>query len=330
LSNSNHINVVSDINPDIWSRQIPTTQAARFAKVSFTYRPIWANIYIFYGTNHSFLLPNPSATRIYFSVEPRTLKQNSSIFLNQFDSVYGSIPNKHKATSKYIANQPALPWHLGINFDGPRGVVNLNFADLLNIEPPKIDGVSIITSNKNISRIHMERLEFVQKLSQIMGLNLHIYGRGFNSISDKYEVLKKYRYHVALENCQQESYWSEKLSDPILALNKVFYFGAPNINEFFSSNVVRSIDIANPHQVADLILNEVENKRWEEDFDQILIEKQKVIDQYNFTNLIFDITYEKNRKINQLIIFSDFLIIPRKFFHKLFWLFKIKLTKVNP
>jgi hypothetical protein len=67
-----------------------------------------------------------------------------------------------------------------------------------------------------------------------MGPELKIYGRGINPVPDKYEVLRKFRYHLALENCVQDDYWSEKLADPILALNKVFYYGASNVNKYFA------------------------------------------------------------------------------------------------
>jgi hypothetical protein len=329
LSSRNNINIVSDINPEIWKRQIPSNQRVKFTNVVFSSQPIWSNLYIFYGTNRSFVLPNSKAPRIYFSVEPRTLKENSYRFLKQFDSIYGSIPHKLRGIPNLITNQPALPWHIGINFDNPNGVVNLNFIDLFNIEPPKINGVSVITSNKIISKFHYERYIFIQKLSHIMGSSLHIYGRGFNPISDKFEVLRKFRYHIALENSQQESYWSEKLSDPIIALNKVFYFGAPNINEYFSTEVVKQINLMNPEKTAELILNEVNNNRWESDFNLILNEKEKVLNKFNFANLIFDLKYTPRNRVLGKIIISDFMIIPRRFFHKLRWLLKNRLMRIN-
>jgi len=326
LSIINSINIVSDINPEIWRRQIPFDQKDKYKKVTFTSQPIWSDVYIFYGTNRSFIIPNSKAPKIYFIVEPQTLKENSHFFLKQFDSVYGSIPLKLRDRRNYVTNHPALPWHIGINFDSPQGVVNLNFIELLNIEPPKIDAVSIITSNKAISKIHYERYKFVQKLSQIMGSNLHIYGRGFNPISDKYEVLKKYRYHIALENSQQDGYWSEKLSDPIIALNKVFYFGAPNINEFFSSDVVTQIDLDDPEKIAAFILNEVRHNRWESDLDQILKEKEKIMDQFNFVNMIFDLNYTVRNRIFSKIVINDFITIPHRILLKLQWFLQRKLS----
>jgi hypothetical protein len=325
LSSLNSINIVSDINPEIWKRQISFDQKDKFTKVFFTSKPIWSDMYIFYGTNSLFMVPNSKAPKIYFIVEPHILRENSHFFLKQFDSIYGSIPRKLMDRKNYVTNHPALPWHIGINFDSPEGIVNLGFNDLLNIEPPKIDAVSIITSNKVISKVHHERYMFVQKLSQIMGSNLHIYGRGFNPISDKYEVLKKYRYHIALENSQQDSYWSEKLSDPIIALNKVFYFGAPNINDFFSTDAVRQINLGSPEKIATLILSEIRNNRWELDLDQILKEKNKIMNQFNFINIIFDLKYTAENRVFGKIVINDFTTIPRRILQKLQWLLKRKL-----
>ena len=309
------INVVSEINSEIWQRQIPSESLTEFTNVVFTQKPLFAHLYVFYGTDQFYTLPNKNGRCVYFIVEPRNLKSNSIIFLKQFDSIFGSIPRKFLDRPNFINTQPSLPWHIGVNFSDKNGIVRLKFNDLIEIEPPLINAVSVITSNKNISTAHQQRLTFIYNLKKIMGPDLHIFGRGINPISDKFEALSKYRYHLALENNSQTDYWSEKIADPLIALNKVFYSGGENINHYFSERAVKFIDINNPVETAQLILKSIRDNSWEQDLSIIRIEKAKILGAYNFVNIIKDLkvsTPNRSRKR----IYRDVLILPSRILTK--------------
>jgi hypothetical protein len=310
------INVVSEINSEIWQRQIPSESLTEFANVVFTQKPVFAHLYVFYGTDQFYTLPNKNGRCVYFIVEPRNLKSNSIVFLKQFDSIFGSIPRKFLDRPNFINTQPSLPWHIGVNFNDKNGIVRLKFNDLIEIEPPLINAVSVITSNKNISTAHQQRLTFIYNLKKIMGPDLHIFGRGINPISDKFEALSKYRYHLALENNSQTDYWSEKVADPLIALNKVFYSGGENINHYFSERAVKFIDINNPVETAKLILKSIRDNSWEQDLSIIRSEKAKILGAYNFVNIIKDLkvsTPNRSRKR----IYRDVLILPSRILTKL-------------
>jgi hypothetical protein len=310
------INVVSEINPEIWHRQIPHERLTEFTNVIFTQKPVFAHLYIFYGTDKFYTLPNKNGRRVYFIVEPRNLKSNSILFLTQFDSIFGSIPRKFLGKPNFINTQPSLPWHIGINFSEENGVVRLKFKDLVEIKPPLINAVSVITSNKNISSAHQQRLTFIYNLKKIMGTELHIFGRGINPISDKFEVLSKYRYHLALENNSQSDYWSEKIADPLIALNKVFYAGGENINHYFSERAAKLVNINNPVETAQVILTSIRDNAWEQDLSIIRNEKAKILGEFNFVNIIKDLevlTPASRRRH----IYRDVLILPSRILTKL-------------
>jgi hypothetical protein len=288
----------------------------------FSFEPCWADIYIFYETNRTFFIPNRYAQRVYFSAEPISLKRNSLLFLNQFDQVMGSISSIYIDRKNFHVNQPGSPWHIGINFNEDLGRVNLKFNDLVNLDFPYINEVSIITSSKIISKTHRRRLLFIEELSDIMGSKLNVFGRGFKPIPDKYEVLAKYRYHIALENTEQANHWSEKLSDPLIAQNRVFYFGCSNILDYFSSEAVRPIDIRNPKQVADEILFEINNNHWEVARKNILSAKNKVLTDYNLINVVTSLNPEKLHEKKFPLLFRDFAYLPRKIYRKASWKFE--------
>ena len=76
LQEVKRINVISEINPEIWVRQIGSKNFSKFGNIVFTREPIFADVYVFYGTNKKYLLLNQKATCIYFIAEPRNLKSN--------------------------------------------------------------------------------------------------------------------------------------------------------------------------------------------------------------------------------------------------------------
>ena len=322
----NIINVVSDINPEIWKRQSQINGLAEFTRIVFTNIPVPADIYIFYGTSKGYFLPNKLAQRIYVVGEPSILRVNSYHFLKQFDQVLGVIPRKFLDQNNFKSTQPALPWHIGIDFSNNHGLVKLNFSEIANLSAPEINAISVITSDKIISKSHFTRFRFVQELSQIMGPELKIYGRGINPVPDKYEVLSKFRYHLALENSVQDDYWSEKLADPILALNKVFYYGAPNVNKYFAKEVVEMIDINDPQKVAKQILESINNNSWEADLEYIRNAKEKVLLDYNFVTYVGNLRVSSTSK-SRKHIHRDLILTVTRLIRKLYWKTTLLLKK---
>ena len=200
------INLVSDINPEIWSRQISPDLSLKLPDLHVTHVPIWADLYIFYNTSRFYSVPNKAAKRIFYSSEPVSLRRDSRLYLDQFDRILGSVSSVFPNQNKFEVKLPASPWHIGISFGNSYGKINLDYSALSSLEAPYIDEVSVLTSNKNISETHQKRLLFIKELSGLLGTRVRIFGRGINPVGDKYEVLSKYRYHIALENTVQRDH----------------------------------------------------------------------------------------------------------------------------
>jgi hypothetical protein len=58
---------------------------------------------------------------------------------------------------------------------------------------------------------HQDRLKFLEKISQVLEIDL--WGNGFKRIPDKWDGLAPYKYSLAIENYSGLHYWSEKLAD---------------------------------------------------------------------------------------------------------------------
>lgn len=97
---------------------------------------------------------------------------------------------------------------------------------------PKTKMISFITSNKNFTYGHKERLDWVNKI----GDQVDLYGRGFNEIQSKEEGLCDYMFSVVIENGFYESYFTEKILDCFATGTIPVYMGSPDIENYFNKD----------------------------------------------------------------------------------------------
>lgn len=94
----------------------------------------------------------------------------------------------------------------------------------------KSKNISMIASNKSLCVGHERRLQWVYRLRK----KVDLYGRGFKDIPDKEAGLVAYRFSVAIENGQYETYFTEKLLDCFASGTIPVYIGAPDIDDYFN------------------------------------------------------------------------------------------------
>ncbi len=106
-----------------------------------------------------------------------------------------------------MRSHAALPWLYG----------HETVADLTQQRPAaKRNAVSVVITRKTKTPLHRARLQFVEQLQRRLGDRLHVYGRGFQEVGDKREAIDPFKYHLALENNDQEHFWTEKIADAYL------------------------------------------------------------------------------------------------------------------
>lgn len=100
---------------------------------------------------------------------------------------------------------------------------------------PKTKEICLIWSGKSTTQGHKLRYEVFRQL----GNWVDVYGEGVGkSFDSTLEILKDYKYCVVIENSRAQSYFTEKLIDPISVGTVPLYWGCPNIENF----------IVTPHQ----------------------------------------------------------------------------------
>jgi len=196
---------------------------------------------------------------IHLSTEPPLVRHYSSEFLKQF--AWTIRQGERKDIEGAIYHHPGLNWHIGWK-PGEENLENmLNFEQIETLfDQTKTKLISVISSNITVSSQHQARLKFAQQLKEHYGDKIDFYGRGFVTMDDKLEALKDYRFHVVLENSSFEHYFSEKLTDCILAGTYPIYYGCPNLDEYFTQNSYQRIDIHNFEDSVKIIDNAIKEE----------------------------------------------------------------------
>lgn len=217
--------------------------------------------------------------------EPSSVVNFPKSYRNQFGMLYSCQADiTHK---NVIYGQAMLPWFVGVVKKDDKVEYTISYDDLKDKPfPRKKKTISVITSNKAFTRGHQARIDFVVKLKQHYGELIDVYGRGFNGFDDKWDVLKDYKYHIAIENCSTPYYWTEKLSDCYLAGCYPIYYGATNVTDYFSPDSLSIIDINDFEGTVARIDKLIANDTYEKAIPYLEEAKDKVLDEYNMYQTI--------------------------------------------
>lgn len=236
-------------------------------------------------------LPNKKETckvapenTIYVTWEPDSVWHFSRGFLNQFGKVISCQEGlKHV---NVVKDQPGLAWHIGMVRKNGINHYNKTYDDFKTTSPVKTKLLSVISSNKAFTKGHRERMEFVQKLKEYFGDQMDVFGRGIRDFDDKWDVIAPYKYHICIENCQQPYYFSEKFADSFLGEAFPFYYGCSNVDEYFSKDAYRAIDLHRPQEAIRIIEDSIKEGLAEKNHEAVVMAKNQVLDEYNFFELV--------------------------------------------
>jgi hypothetical protein len=221
---------------------------------------------------------------IFISGEPEPVYHYAKPFIKKFGLIVTS--RRDIVHPNIIFFHTAQPWWVGrkMNHDGSIEF-KLKYNDF-NTHPRKEKLISVVTSNKGFTRGHLKRIGFVNRLKKHFGDRLEIFGRGINGFQDKWDVLKDYKYHIAIENSSYPDYWTEKLSDCFLAETFPFYYGCKNPEKYFSPRSYEVIDIANPQNAIRIIEDSISQNLHETNRKYLLDSKQRVMEEHNLFPVI--------------------------------------------
>lgn len=230
----------------------------------------------------------PKSNVILITGEPPSVKRYAPEFLKQFHIIITSHRDiKHR---NVIHTQQALPWHVGRRC---RGHENIGFSkdyDELKAmtQFKKEKTLSVICSDKAFTKGHRKRLAFVRSVQSYFEDGIDVFGRGLNEIEDKWDAIGPYKYHISLENISYRDYWTEKLSDAFLGGAYPFYWGCPNLENYFSRSSFTSINIEDVKGSIATIEKAIEAGTYEKSIDSIMQARNMVLDKYNLFPTLAD------------------------------------------
>ncbi|MFM7878444.1 MULTISPECIES: glycosyltransferase family 10 domain-containing protein [Microcystis] len=172
--------------------------------------------------------------------------------------------------TKYIHTQPALRWYVDKDYD---------YLKSCQV-PDKTRQLSWITSNKKMFKGHQDRLKFLEKISQVLEIDL--WGNGFKRIPDKWDGLAPYKYSLAIENYSGLHYWSEKLADCFLSYTMPIYYGCVNLSDYFPKESFIWIDINKPQEAIEIIQEAIASQQWEKNLEAITHARELILNEYQF------------------------------------------------
>jgi len=98
---------------------------------------------------------------------------------------------------------------------------------------PKSKFISIIASNKTETSGHKLRHQVISTHRHLT--NFDVYGRKYNPLVYKLDGLKDYMFHIVIENCKRDYWFTEKLIDCLVTGTVPIYWGCPSIGDFFDT-----------------------------------------------------------------------------------------------
>ena len=247
-----------------------------------------------YGGNPMPPVDLPEAERVWgLHLEPpeyvkmfRLDQQNEHAKISRFytnvESLYCENPDK------YIPSPPYNLMHIDCSWDF-----------LVNAPVPvKTEEICMISSSLNRITGHQGRLQFIERLVK-SELQFSLWGRGdeFKKYPNyrgfapkKWDVLAPCKYSIVVENSIVPFYWTEKISDNLLAFTLPLYYGSPNVSKFLPDDCYIPIDIHDP-LCADKITEIVASGEYEKRLPAIIEAREKILHEQNLFAFL-------NREIN--------------------------------
>jgi hypothetical protein len=212
----------------------------------------------------------PRENTLLITAEPSTIKVYGKAFLAQFGHVLTSqepwaIPHPNP-----IFSQCGLLWFYGKSHQQASADFPIQ---------KKFDMSTVCSSKQQKHTLHSLRHDFTRRLKLEMP-ELEVFGHGHRFIKNKVEALDPFRYHLAIENHFSPHHWTEKLADTFLGGCLPFYFGCPNVFDYFPEESLIPLDIRDFSASLEIIKKAMRDNAYEERLPSIREARRLVLEEY--------------------------------------------------
>lgn len=212
----------------------------------------------------------PRENTLLITAEPSTIKVYGKAFLGQFGHVLTSQEPWAISHPNPIFSQCGLLWFYGKSHQ--EASANFPTQKSLNFS-------TVCSSKQQRHTLHALRHEFTRRLKNEIP-ELEVFGHGHRFIQSKVEALDPFRYHLAVENHYAAHHWTEKLADTFLGGCLPFYFGCPNVFEYFPEESLIPLDIRDFDESLETIQKTIRDNTYEKRLPAIREARRLVLDEY--------------------------------------------------
>lgn len=279
-----------------------------------------ADVLILY-TRASYCVPTrlPRERTGFIAGEPDPIHRYNPAFLNQFGVVLTT--SREPLDVPTIRENFCSKWYAGINYDEEPEHSNLLGHDYFaGLEPPEkiADRISIVTSRKAHTPYHRKRLEFIEFLKERIPDHIELFGAGHRYVGDKREALEPYKYHLALENGDDDFAWTEKLSDPLLCWAFPFYSGCGNVGDELPAGCHMPLDLDDFDATLQQMMQARDTGSYEKALSDIAEARRRILDYYNTMSMfarvarrLYEAAPDAKPGARERLIYSERSFVPK-------------------
>lgn len=221
----------------------------------------------------------PPGNTVFITAEPRAVRRYHPAFLAQFGWVVTS--QREIQHPGVIRRQQGLAWHIGRVGAEHRSVRGYDELAAQVSPPDKTGQLGLLCSNSTLTDEHVRRLKFVRQLTAHFGERVDMFGIGTRPLGDKWDGIAPYRYSIVLENSSHPNYWTEKLADTFLGWSFPFYWGCPNLADYFPEGSYCYLDRDDPRGSCERIERAMADGAYEKSLPQLAEARERVLNRYN-------------------------------------------------
>lgn len=240
-------------------------------------------------------------------VPEKTYYFHFDLRMEQFDHIWG----RWKGIPVLDKNGKEIPFKKIITLENNYNFINWfiqkthSQLSLELIQKPPENTLSVLLSNENTHIGHIHRLDFFKYLEtldpppfkfDIYGENDYEFKNFRGGVNKKESVVYPYRYTLGCEANYDKNYFTEIITDAILAETLIFYSGCLNMSALFDERAFIYIDLHNPETACKQIKNAIAVGAWERRLPYIKAEKQRILNELQFFKMAERVLWSEEKE----------------------------------
>ena len=165
---------------------------------------------------------------------------------------------------------------------------------------PRINQMCAIQSLWNTFPNHLIRNQFLEFMHNedfkyhlfggleftMISKTIDMFKQYVGSVDNKYTILSRYKYALAIENTNENNWFSEKFWDNVMSECLTFYYGCPNLEKFFPAGSFIRLPLPDFNSALKIIEATIDTGQYEKRLPAIREAKRLCLEKYDLLHTI--------------------------------------------